>query len=176
MHAASAGEGQGATFTVELPLSILHPTTAPARVHPRTSDAVPFKAVQTLNGVRVLVVDDEPDTLETVETVLSRCGADVHTAATVEAALDEVTRWHPDLVVSDIGMPGEDGYSLIARLRALGPAAGGNVPAIALTAYARVEDRLRVLTAGFQMHVPKPIEPAELVAVISSVAAWHPRG
>ncbi len=176
VHAASAGEGQGATFTVELPLSILHPTTAPARVHPRTSDAVPFKAVQTLNGVRVLVVDDEPDTLETVETVLSRCGADVHTAATVEAALDEVTRWHPDLVVSDIGMPGEDGYSLIARLRALGPAAGGNVPAIALTAYARVEDRLRVLTAGFQMHVPKPIEPAELVAVISSVAAWHPRG
>jgi len=176
VHASSGGEGQGATFTVELPVSLLHPTTAPARVHPRTGDAVPFEAAPSLRGVRVLVVDDEPDTLETIETVLTQCGADVRTAHSTASALDEVGRWRPDLVVSDIGMPGDDGYALIARLRALGPGNGGNVPAIALTAYARVEDRLRVLAAGFQMHVPKPIEPAELVAVVGSVAGWHGRG
>lgn len=175
VHATSRGEGQGATFSVELPLSILHPSVAPVRVHPRTSEVVPFQPARTLDGVRVLVVDDEPDTLETIETILAQCGAEVRTASSAASALETLQQWTPHLIVSDIGMPGDDGYALIQRVRALAPDAGGQVPAIALTAYARVEDRLRVLAAGFQMHVPKPIEPAELVAVISSVAAWAGR-
>jgi len=138
-------------------------------------EPVPFQASPSLAGVRVLVVDDEVDTLETIETVLGQCGAEVRTAPSAAAALETLEQWTPDLVVSDIGMPGEDGYALIARMRARDATQGGHVPVIALTAYARVEDRLRVLSAGFQMHVPKPIEPAELVAVVASVASWSAR-
>jgi signal transduction histidine kinase/ActR/RegA family two-component response regulator len=172
VRATSAGTDQGATFTVELPLSVLQSAPTLARVHPRALQPVPFNPSRTLAGVRVLVVDDELDTVETIEAVLAQCGAEVRTAPSAAAALEVLERWVPDLVLSDIGMPDEDGYGLIGRIRALDPARGGHVPAIALTAYARVEDRLRVLSAGFQMHVPKPIEPAELVAVVASVASW----
>ncbi len=175
VRAASAGTDKGATFTVELPLSVLQSAPVPTRVHPRAVEPVPFQASPSLAGVRVLVVDDEVDTLETIETVLGQCGAEVRTAPSAAAALETLEQWTPDLVVSDIGMPGEDGYALIARMRARDATQGGHVPVIALTAYARVEDRLRVLSAGFQMHVPKPIEPAELVAVVASVASWSAR-
>jgi CheY-like chemotaxis protein/two-component sensor histidine kinase len=177
VHASSEGQGRGATFTIELPLSILRtPATPPPRVHPRSDAPVPFHSSNALGGLRVLVVDDELDTLDTIETVLARSGADVRTAASASAAIAVLAEWRPHIVLSDIGMPHDDGYALIHSIRALGAERGGNVPAIALTAYARVEDRLRVLAAGFQMHVPKPIEPAELVAVVASVAQWAARG
>jgi len=175
VRATSTGTGEGATFTVELPISLLQTAPPPPRIHPRAVEPVPFQPSRSLPGIRVLVVDDEVDTLETIETVLTQCGAEVRTAASAAAALEVLERWVPDLVVSDIGMPGDDGYALIARMRARDADHGGHVPAIALTAYARVEDRLRVLSAGFQMHVPKPIEPAELVAVVASVATWSAR-
>jgi signal transduction histidine kinase/CheY-like chemotaxis protein len=175
-RAESAGEGQGATFTVELPLSLIRTAVTPARVHPTSEGALAFAPTTTLAAVRILVVDDEPDTLETLQHVLEACGAEVRTAVSAQEALAILAEWRPDLLVSDIGMPGEDGYELIRKVRALAPDQGGQIPALALTAYARVEDRLRVLGAGFQMHVAKPIEPAELVAVVGSLAEWITRG
>jgi CheY-like chemotaxis protein len=102
--------------------------------------------------------------------VLKSCGAQVTTAATAGEALSLVKRLKPDILISDIEMPGEDGYSLIGKIRALPPEDGGQIPAIALTAHARIEDRLRALSVGYQMHVAKPVEPAELVIVLASLA------
>jgi hypothetical protein len=172
----SSGEGQGTIFTVKLPILAVSDKQLPSdRVHPtaRNDAAVPVLDGTRLGGLRILVVDDEPETLEMLAAVLSGCGAEVHTAASATDAFAELARWHPDLLISDIGMPGEDGYGFIQRVRALDPEQGGRVPALALTAYARVEDRVRVLSAGFQMHVPKPIEPAELVAMVGNLAEWH---
>jgi CheY-like chemotaxis protein len=121
--------------------------------------------------VRTLVVDDDIDGLELTEAILARAGAEVRTARTADAALALVREWRPDVVVSDIEMPGEDGYSLLRRLRALPADAGGATPAIALTAYGRPEDRERCLAAGFAMHVPKPADPGELIAIVAGVAA-----
>ena len=118
----------------------------------------------------MLVVDDESDTCELLRTVLEECGSEVTTVQSAHEALREIEQRLPDILVSDIGMPGEDGYELIGKVRALAVERGGRIPAIALTAYARMEDRVRALTAGFQVHVPKPIEPIELVAVIASLA------
>src|SRR6185503_14984092 len=166
------GEGAGTTFTVELPTTILRPAGGEGRVHPTSPTDVPFRPSAVLAGARVLVVDDAPDTLETLRVLLEGCGAEVRTAETAAAGLSEVERWHPDILISDIGMPQEDGYSLIARVRALSREHGGLTPAIALTAYARSEDRVRALSAGFQMHISKPIEPAELVATVGSLRGW----
>jgi CheY-like chemotaxis protein len=117
----------------------------------------------------VLVVDDEVDTRELFRVGLQHCGAEVSTAGSVREALAAIEESRPDLLISDIGMPGEDGYELIRRVRALPAASGGKIPAIALTAYARTEDRLRALRSGYQMHVSKPVELAELVAVMASL-------
>jgi signal transduction histidine kinase len=175
VRADSAGEGQGATFTVELPIALLHAPASADRVHPKAGGQVRFAPSPVLRGLRILVVDDEPDTLETVATLLAQCGADVISADTASEGLERVREWRPDLLVSDIGMPGQDGYALIRNVRALPAEQGGNTLALALTAYARVEDRLKVLSAGFQMHVPKPIEPAELIALVASLADWPGR-
>ncbi len=121
----------------------------------------------------VLVVDDEPDARDLFSSVLERCGADVTAVGSVADALAAFRRRRPDVLLSDIGMPGEDGYSLIRKVRALPESEGGRIPAAALTAFARVEDRMRVLRAGFQIHLPKPIEPAELVAVVANLAGRH---
>lgn len=165
VYAESPGEGKGATFTVRLPMRAVRMEAEPATpVEPesRLSDAVP-----SLEGLRVLVVDDEADTRDLLSTVLARYGAKVIAAGSVGEAIEVFTNVKPDVLVSDLGMPDEDGYDLIHRVRELGQV--GQIPAIALTAYARTEDRLRVLSAGFQMHVPKPVNPAELVTVIASV-------
>jgi CheY-like chemotaxis protein len=117
-------------------------------------------------------VDDEPETRELLIEVLSKCGADVRACGSADEALEMLKHWKADVLISDIGMPGEDGYELIRKVRAMDPKQGGRIPAVALTAYARGEDRLRALSAGFQMHVAKPVEPAELVAVVASFA-WQ---
>jgi signal transduction histidine kinase/CheY-like chemotaxis protein len=171
----SAGEGRGTTFTVELPLRGVRALERPAsdtlaREHPTASTPVPFDDLPDLDGLRVLAVDDQPDTLAMVSLALGECGATVRTATTAAAGFEELRAWRPDLLISDIGMPGEDGYALIAKVRALTPDEGGETPAVALSAYARVEDRMRTLSAGYQMHVPKPVEPAELVAIVASLA------
>jgi PAS domain S-box-containing protein len=168
----SLGEGRGTTFTVRLPIAVLQSQPREDDVHPRASDGAPIAVAPTLAGVSVLLVDDERDTLETIAVVLQEFGAEVRTALGTEEAFAILASWRPTVLVSDIGMPGSDGYELIGRVRGLAPESGGRIPAIALTAYARVEDRMRVLSAGFQMHVAKPIEPAELVAVVASVATW----
>jgi CheY-like chemotaxis protein len=129
-----------------------------------------YSCPERLDGLKVLVVDDEPDTREMLKTGLGQCGADVTAAGTATEALEAVLKIRPDILVSDIGMPDEDGYELMRKIRALPAEGGGKVPAIALTAYARTEDRLQALRAGYQMHVPKPVELAELVAVIASLA------
>lgn len=170
VRASSPGEGQGATFTVILPLMILHqPIRSLEWVHPVAGGSIPFTPSLSLSGLMILVVDDEPDARALLAALLEQEGATVRTADSVRAAIQEIEQQIPDVLVSDIGMPDEDGYSLIQQLRALPPDQGGTIPAVAITAYARVEDRIRALSAGFQIHVPKPIEPAELVTVIANL-------
>jgi signal transduction histidine kinase len=168
----SAGEGRGATFTLCLPIAAVTERSASGdHFHPLLGEAIPLGPddLPDLGGRRILVVDDEADAREMLEMVLRGCYAEVRTAASADEAMEAIVAWRPDLMVSDIGMPGEDGYSLIARVRALDAEEGGRTLAVALTAFARLEDRMRVLGAGFEMHVAKPVEPAELVMVIASL-------
>lgn len=123
---------------------------------------------RTLEGLRVLVVDDEPDARELLRSLLGMYGIEVHVAASAAEALDGMEQFRPDVLVSDIGMPGEDGYGLIRRIRE-GEGRTASTPAVALTAYARREDRARALGAGFDMHMPKPVEPGELLIVLANL-------
>ncbi len=169
--AESEGEGRGSTFTVSLPSAPARVDADPVgRAQPTASETMPtYVCPERLDNLKVLVVDDEPDTLLMLKVGLSRCGAEVMTAESSKEALDALDAGRFDVLISDIGMPGEDGYEMIRKIRARPAEAGGSIPAIALTAYARVEDRLQALRSGFQMHVPKPVELAELVAVTSSL-------
>jgi CheY-like chemotaxis protein len=127
---------------------------------------------QALEGLRILVVDDEPDCATLTGYLLSQWGADVKVVISASDALEVFERyeeWPPDILVSDIQMPAIDGYGLIRRVRKMDPERGGNIPAIALTAYTRVEDRIRALVAGFQIHIAKPFEPVELLTVVESI-------
>ena len=174
----SGGPVQGSTFTVALPLTAIHPDSAPEeeRRHPRgphDTGAVPLPHLK-LAGIKVLAVDDEPDARELVRRLLGGCDATVRTAGSAAEALAMIRVEAPDVLVSDIGMPEQDGYALIRQVRALGAEQGGNVPAVALTAYARSEDRMKAILAGFQMHVAKPVEGAELLTVIASLAGRTP--
>jgi PAS domain S-box-containing protein len=173
VRAESAGEGRGATFTVTLPVAPVYNTEGEAgRVHPAARNTLPtFDLFDRLDGLKILVVDDEPDTRDLLKAGLGQCGAEVTAAASAAEAFEAIEKSAPDLLISDIGMPGEDGYELMRRVRSLPPEAGGRVPAIALTAYARVEDRMHALRAGYQMHVPKPVELAELAAVAASLVS-----
>ena len=172
VRAESAGENLGATFTVKLPLRAIHQESETAQPERAESDGadMAFNCPPELNGMRVLVVDDEEDARGLLVVVLEHCKARVKTCASVSEALAEVEGWAPDVIVSDIEMPGEDGYTLIRKLRAMEAGRGGRIPAVALTAHARAEDRMRALSSGYQMHVPKPVEPAELAVVIASLA------
>ena len=175
VNVQSNGLEQGATFIVKLPRMIVHDSKMlkedSSRQHPTAERAtVQFTCPPELTDLRVLVVDDETDARDLLAMVLKSCGAQVTTAATAGEALSLVKRLKPDILISDIEMPGEDGYSLIGKIRALSAEDGGQIPAIALTAHARIEDRLRALSVGYQMHVAKPVEPAELVIVLASLA------
>jgi len=170
VEAESAGEGRGASFVVKLPVAPVHKKEARAeRARPAARETPTYDYPDRLDGLKVLVVDDEPDTREMLRVGLTRCGAHVTATGSTREALAAIEKERPDLLISDIGMPGEDGYDLIRRVREMPPQSGSRLPAIALTAYARVEDRLQALRAGYQMHVPKPVEFAELVAVAASL-------
>ena len=164
----SGGEGRGATFTVSLPGAAIPQSRAATRV----SEAIatqPDRPPQ-LRGLKVLAVDDDTDARQLVQTVLEECGSAVRVAASVAEALHAIEEQVPDVLLSDIGMPGEDGYALIRRVRSLPAREGGGVPAAALTAYTRAEDRVQVLDAGYTMHVPKPVAPEELIMVVLNLA------
>ncbi|HYC71938.1 MAG TPA: PAS domain S-box protein [Opitutaceae bacterium] len=163
VRAESPGLGQGATFTLSFP------RTAASRAAPRDSDphAADGAGTEDLRGIRVLVVDDDPDSLSAIKRILAGRHVEVETALSVDDALAIFPAFRPDVVLSDIGMPRRDGYELIRRIRAL---PGGEVPAAALTALARSEDRTQAFQAGFQSHVTKPLSPGELTAVVYSLA------
>jgi PAS domain S-box-containing protein len=199
IEAQSQGIGQGATFTVKLPIqkesrgaALLYETLRVACFHevvrlrsvteeqerityippsfpqfqvPNTQQRVP----SPLTGLRVLVVDDEADVRQWITAVLEECGAEVSAFSSTGEALEALKELHPDVLISDIGMPGEDGYALIRKIRKLEPELGGGIPAVALTGYARVEDYKEALAAGFQLHVAKPVRAAELIAVVASL-------
>ncbi len=171
IHALSGGEGKGATFRVELPVMIVHPAAPAAepRVHPRTEVRVTRMDDRALLDVCVLAVDDDADALILVCEILETAGAQVFTAASAAAALAVLEEQSPDVLISDLGMPGMDGFELIQRVRRL-PSQKKDIPAAALTAYARSEDRARALRTGFEMHLAKPIDPSELVAAVASLA------
>jgi signal transduction histidine kinase/ActR/RegA family two-component response regulator len=170
--AYSEGEGHGATFTISLPLSptpVLEPPDEDRR-GATTFMLTPTLEVPRLTGVRVLIVDDEPDARDLLKRILSEFEAEVETVSSASEALPLVERVHPDVLVSDIGMPEVDGYEFIRAVRLLPADDGGQTPALALTAFARSEDRQRALLAGYQAHVAKPIEPSELITTIASLA------
>jgi len=157
---------------VELPLKVVHsvrPGVAP-RLHPSSPQpaSYDYHAID-LRGVRVLVIDDQLDARELVSRVLSECGAEVSCSDDAAETLLMVEETRPHVLISDIGMPNVDGYELLKRVRALGAARGGALPAIALTAFARTEDRTRALRAGFLMHLAKPVEASELIASVASI-------
>ncbi len=170
VRGSSEGPGTGATFTVSLPVTpIIDPLETPVPADRAAgSTARPFAA--DLAGIHVLVIDDEPDARALIKVVLERNGAKVTTASTAQSGLEALQRDRPHVILSDIGMPGMDGFAFIAELRRLPAQQGGSTPAVALTAFARGEDRRRALDAGFQMHVPKPIESPELLAVVAGMA------
>jgi signal transduction histidine kinase/ActR/RegA family two-component response regulator len=171
IHAASDGAGKGATFTVMLPLQVyqrppsvaaerFHPTAEPPRGPGRDS------ADEGLAGLHILVVEDHPDSRDLLATLLQQRGARVRTAGSAAEARARLDEGLPDLILADIELPGEDGYTFLRKLRASSPADGGAVPAIAITALARRVDRMRAFDVGFQMHMAKPVDPEELVTLI----------
>jgi PAS domain S-box-containing protein len=171
VRAESNGRGQGANFTIKLPIFIAATVrNVGERVHPAVEEFPLADSGSSLKNLKVLVVDDEAGAREVVATILEHAEAEVRKADSASQALEIMDHWQPDVLVADIGMPDVDGYEFIHRVRLRDPQTGGAVPAAALTAYARTQDRLRVLSAGFQMHIPKPIQPAELTAVVASLA------
>jgi signal transduction histidine kinase/ActR/RegA family two-component response regulator len=182
-QAFSEGDGQGATFAVRLPVMAIHKrqpqpqviaaTPPPATELPPSEPAETnsgMKGVAKLDGIRVLVVDDEPDAREILSLMLTHCGAEVRASASAQEVIEVLKQWKPDVLVSDVGMPNEDGYTLINWVRALEPEQGRNIPAVALTGYARREDRTRLLAAGYQLHFPKPVEIEDLAKGIAALA------
>jgi CheY-like chemotaxis protein len=168
--ASSPGEGAGATFRVRLPLMIVHPETVDKqRQHPRTERLEALTSLGDLRGVRVLAIDDDEDALTLVKIVLEAAGAEVETISTPLFALKRIEETQPQALVIDIGMPKMDGFELIAHVRASTNPMVRDVPAAALTAFARSEDRTRALRSGFQMHLAKPVDPGELVASVATL-------
>ena len=172
--ATSPGAGEGTTFKVIFPLLSVCPELRDAEVPPPLTGSNPLTNRQSsLNDLRVLIVEDAPDARELVAAMLEGCGAEVVAVGSAGEALEEMERQRFDVLISDIGMPLMDGYALIEKVRRLPLERGGGIPAVALTAYAGVEDRMRMLSAGYQTHLPKPVEPIELTTVVANLAARH---
>ncbi|MDT4898516.1 MAG: hypothetical protein QOH25_3593 [Acidobacteriota bacterium] len=172
IRAESPGEGLGATFTISLPIAkvksdVERAELSESALHSKTTFACPPE----LAGLKILIVDDELDTCEMVKTAFELCGAIVKIDTSAAGALAQLERWSPDVLVADISMPEMDGYQLIQRIRARESRTGRKIPAVALTAMARIEDRMKALTAGYQMHVVKPVELGELRAVVASLSS-----
>jgi CheY-like chemotaxis protein len=174
--AESPGEGQGAIFRVRLPLVAALVETKEDRTHPTARGSLPAYHGPSLRGLRVLVVDDDPDALDLIATILRRAEAEAMPCSSPPEALAALRSWKPHVLVSDIEMPGEDGYSLIRKVRELAGSDGGQIPAVALTAYGRPEDRVRSLSAGYSMHVAKPVDPVELGVIVANLAGRAPAG
>jgi len=175
--AESSGENAGATFRVMLPVPTLHEVpNAAEKTDPENERNSPPTAQYSLNGLRVLVVDDDQDTRELVAAVLMPCGAEVVSVGSATEALDQMKQQRFDLLISDIGMPAMNGYDLISRIRQLGEERGGRTPAVALTAYAGIDDRERALAAGYEMHIPKPFVAAELISAAIFLTERHSSG
>jgi signal transduction histidine kinase/CheY-like chemotaxis protein len=176
VSAASAGEGRGSVFTVELPIRVTAVSDPEPEWSARGRVAPGFAAPPVLEGLRLLVVDDDPDARDLLTTIFTQCRAIVTSVGSTAEALAVFQRQPIDVLISDIGLPGDDGYALIRKVRALEASRGGRVPAVALTAYARSEDRKLALLAGFHMHVAKPVQPVELVSVVATVATLRRSG
>jgi CheY-like chemotaxis protein len=171
VRVSSEGEDKGATFVVELPIALAHPRHAPFGRGSGVSGAPqPRQEHADLSGIKVLAVDDDDDAQSLIARVLRDCQAVVATASSAAEGLEVFKSFRPHVVLSDIGMPDQDGYDFIRVIRGLRFDEGRGTPAAALTAFARPEDRTRALLAGFQVHVSKPIEPSELIAVVTSLA------
>ena len=172
VEATNSENGGGAKFVVRLPVmavnrSIEQLMERASQKASASESHMAFDSPPDLSGLKVLAVDDEPDARVLLEAVFKQCGAQIETCGSAAEALRMIEEYKPDVLVSDIGMPGEDGYSLIRKVREAEGKNGKHLPAVALTAFARTEDRFQALAAGFNMHVPKPVEPAELALVIS---------
>ncbi len=171
VEATSAGEGEGATFRVRLPLMIVHPEPAEKRrEHPRSERREALTHLGNLEGIRVLAIDDEEDALTLLRVVLESAGADVTTLSSPLGVVDCIAKVHPDVLILDLGMPEMDGFEVIKRIRGSKDAAVRKLPAVALTAFARSEDRTKALNSGFEMHLAKPVDPGELVASVATLA------
>jgi PAS domain S-box-containing protein len=173
VQAESAGEGQGSTFTIRMPFLNVRPSKEPKREHPTAQVRAALAGLQSLGGVRVLAVDDEPDSRGLLRVVLEAAGATVTTAASAAEAIGLLSSTPPDVLVADIGMPEMDGFELIKHVRALPNPVAAAVPAAALTAFARSEDRTKALQSGFEMHLAKPVDPGELVASVATLVRRH---
>lgn len=166
MRADSSGPGKGARFVVCLPILTSRPVTASSRA----DEGRPAPPLNRLDGLHVLLVEDNADGREVMSEMIEQAGAKVTGVGSVREALEALESLQPDALVSDIGLPDEDGYALIRRVRSREAKHGGFLPAVAMTGFVRTEDRARLLAAGFQVHVPKPVDPAELTAAIAAVA------
>jgi CheY-like chemotaxis protein/anti-sigma regulatory factor (Ser/Thr protein kinase) len=174
VYASSGGAGTGATFRVRLPVMIVHPGVREERVHPRHERLASRDRLPDLSGTHVLAVDDEPDSLGLLVDILESAGARVTTATSGAAALDRIHASKPDVVLADLGMPLMDGFELVQRLRQSSDRLVRDIPAAALTAYGRSEDRARTLQGGFEMHLGKPIDPVELASAVKALARRRP--
>jgi CheY-like chemotaxis protein len=175
VEAESEGPGLGSTFRVKLPVAVAVAMPEMGQSVYGYEDPLNARVNGSLAGLHILVVDDEPDTVEMLETVLQRDGATVSKAGSVKEALEAIAKAKPDIIVSDIGMPEHDGYELLRRLRAVEKILGRKIPAIALTAYVRSDDRKLALDRGFNEHVAKPVDPDVLRAAIANAArSWKP--
>jgi CheY-like chemotaxis protein len=170
VYAESAGENEGSIFRVRFPSMLATEQQVQFQLEPQVVAVVGSRdRKRTLRGLRVLVVDDEFDARALVTTMLERSGAHVLAVSSTREALDSMQTWKPDVLIADIGMPIEDGYSLIRKVRALPSDSGGQTPALALTAYARTEDRIRALSEGYQVHLAKPVDRLELATIIGNL-------
>jgi CheY-like chemotaxis protein/two-component sensor histidine kinase len=167
-------DAQGAVFTVKLPVMAVYRQVEPKAKEIEQNvqaigENITFDCPPSLEGIKILVVDDDPDARQLLAAILEKCDAEVETCNSAASALTLFEKYNPDVLVSDIGMPEQDGYELIRQIREREKGSGKRLPAVALTAFARTEDRLKALSAGYNIHVPKPVEPAELLVVIANL-------